>query len=296
MTGYSTIIDCHCHLYSPSIIASVSRREGLSTVLGMNMEQVFSGFDKSVLIEESQASGVGTCLLLPIAPAHGVHTVNRQFAAIAEKEPALIAAATLHPAAAGIQEEIDWLSAAGIRVIKLSSFTQQFDLEAEETIRLFEGIRNHNVTGKPKLAVLLDTFYKADAYFGSSKAFLTTPQRLGRLVSIFPEIDFIAAHMGGLIAPFEEIQTYLSPMNNLYLDTSNATHTLAKENFLQLLQRHGPDRILFGTDWPWFRQADEIEIIARLLEDAGFNTEAQSKIFGGNAARLLGLAFESCRG
>ncbi len=105
----------------------------------------------------------------------------------------------------------------------------------------------------------------------------------------FPEIDFVAAHMGGLAAPYPEIEKYLAPENNLFLDTSNAAQLLTREQFIRLLQIHGPERILFGTDWPWFGHEEEVTRTHMLLREAGFSSQEKSKVLSGNIGRLLGL-------
>jgi hypothetical protein len=285
------IFDCHAHLYSPSVIGSVSKREGLAAALGLNMEGALNRTDKSALMKELRDAGVQSCLLLPIAPAGAVHAVNESFIKTVEGEEGLFTAGTLHPLSPGISEELEWLSARGVRAIKLSSFSQGFDLESEETRRFFGKIRSHNVTGNPRLFVVLDTFYSADTYFGSPKEHLTTPRKLSQLAAAFPEIDFVGAHMGGLAAPFQELERHLVPRSNLFLDTSNASRTLSKEQFLSMILRHGPDRILFGTDWPWFNHASEISFVGELLGNAGFSRDEQAKVFSGNIRRLLFPSF-----
>jgi len=79
------------------------------------------------------------------------------------------------------------------------------------------------------------------------------------------------------------------PSKNLYLDTSNATHTLSEKDFLRLLEIHGPDHIIFGTDWPWFDHKEELNILGRLLNLAGYNGEEKEKVFYRNIAGLLGI-------
>ena len=60
---------------------------------------------------------------------------------------------------------------------------------------------------------------------------------------------------------------------------------LPVEQFLRIVKRHGPDRILFGTDSPWIGQAEMI----RCLEKTGLSPEELAAVLGGNAARLLQL-------
>jgi predicted TIM-barrel fold metal-dependent hydrolase len=284
---FTTIFDCHTHLFSPNVIANVLSLKGLAATLSLNTDKVGVRTDKTALKSEAGAAGVQACLLLPTAPMDGVRKVNDLFLKTVEGEANLFTAGTLHPLTSGLDEELERLSSSGIRALKLSSFSQKFDLEAQETFRLFDKIRFHNTAGKSRFFVILDTFYQADLFFGVSKNHLTTPERLGRLVKAFPEINFVAAHMGGLTAPFREIEEFLLPKVNLYLDTSNADHILSKEEFLRLLHLHGPERILFGTDWPWFGQEEEVAFVEELLQEAGFSLQEQSQVFGGNISRLL---------
>ena len=115
------------------------------------------------------------------------------------------------------------------------------------------------------------------------------PSVLGELADHYPGINFIGAHMGGLDASDDEIRTHLTPRANLYLDTSNAAHTLSNQQFGDLITQHGPGHILFGTDWPWFMHESEIKLIDRLLDSAGFSEKEKTEVFYMNMAGLLGM-------
>ena len=95
--------------------------------------------------------------------------------------------------------------------------------------------------------------------------------------------------MGGLGAPFEELSRCLEPMPNFYLDTSNAAHTLTEDQFVQMLRRHGPEHILFGTDWPWFLHKSEIGLINGRMDTAGFTLTEKKAVFSGNIEAILGI-------
>jgi len=283
-----TVFDGHAHLFSPDVIANVSNLKGLAAALSLNIDDAGRRTDKAALKRESAAAGVRACLLLPTAPVNKVHKVNDFFVKTVEGEEGLFTAGTLHPYSTALEGELEWLSRRGIRALKFCSFSQGFDLQAEETSRLLGKIQAHNVAGKSRFFVILDTFYRADIYFRAPKDHLTTPEKLGRLVADFPEIDFVGAHMGGLAAPYHEIEEYLTPKDNLYLDTSNAAYVLSGEEFIRLLHLHGPEHVIFGTDWPWFGQGEEIARIRGLLYEAGLSFQEQAKVFGGNIVRLLG--------
>ena len=98
--------------------------------------------------------------------------------------------------------------------------------------------------------------------------------------------------MGGLGASFEELNRYLKPLPNLYLDTSNASHTLSTGQFVQMLHTHGPRHILFGTDWPWFLHASEVKRVEELTEKAGFSKQQKEAVFSSNLENMLGIINE----
>jgi uncharacterized protein len=93
--------------------------------------------------------------------------------------------------------------------------------------------------------------------------------------------------MGGLAAPYNDIRTHLPPRDNLFLDTSNAAHVLSKKEVVRLFKQHGPEHIVFGTDWPWFTHDDEIPTISHLLERAGFNEYQRELVFSANMSGLM---------
>jgi uncharacterized protein len=283
------MIDCHAHIYSQAIIDNVLSIDGLAEFLHLDVQAVVGRTDQTALKRESAAAGIQACLLLPVASASGVRETNDRFIKMVEDDERLFTAGAIHPSIPYLVEELEKLSSHGIRALKLSSFSQKFDLESEETIRLFEKIRAENIARKQHFFVILDTFYQADLFFRASKDYLTTPKKLSGLAAQFPEIDFVAAHMGGLAAPFREIEKQLMPRDNLYLDTSNAAHMLSRKEFIRLITIHGPKRILFGTDWPWFSHKEESAFIKGLLQEAGFSPQEQSQVFSENISRLLGI-------
>jgi predicted TIM-barrel fold metal-dependent hydrolase len=283
------IIDSHAHIFSPGIIANVSRKTELVELLHLEIGPAAARTHAAALKEEARAAGVDRILLLPTATEKEVRQVNDRFLDLVRDEAMLFTAGTAHPGYAHNRDELLRLKKQGIRMIKLCSFSQGFDLEAASTRALFDTIDEVNRLNGDSFAVVLDTFYLADRFFGTPPRNITTPERLARLADAYPDLLFVGAHMGGLAAPFEEIVRHLTPRPNLFLGTSNAAHTLSRREFVTLLEMHGPERILFGTDWPWFGQKDEMARITDLLEAAGFHEEDRAKVFCGNICRLTGM-------
>ncbi|MBN1830752.1 MAG: amidohydrolase family protein [Deltaproteobacteria bacterium] len=283
------ILDSHIHIFNSQIIENVISRTELVKRLCLHTEDVYNRLSSTALLNDMASAGVSAALMLPTSDVGSMVKTNRTCIGLAKGIPELFTAGTLHPDHGNIKEELFYLSGAGVRVIKLCSFSQGFSLDHPKTRDMFERIQDFNNNSRKSFSVVLDTLTLAHQHFGTDPKNTTTPRGLFRLVSSFPGIDFIGAHMGGLDAPFEELSRDLQPLPNLYLDTSNASHTLTTDQFIQMLHTHGPGHILFGTDWPWFIQSNEVELVDILLEKAGFSTPEKEAVFHGNLEKILGV-------
>ena len=283
------IFDSHIHLFNEKIVENVSSRKDLVQRLNLQTNGALVRLEMNSLRQSLEASGVSGGLILPTAAPMDIRKMNDRFLNIVSEQEFLHTAGTLHPDFPDNQGEITRLSRHGIRAIKLCSFSQGFKLDGSSTLKLFDLIQHHNETCSHPFFVVLDTLFRADRWFGTDPAFNTTPAGICALAHRFPAINFVGAHMGGLSAPFDEIQRHLIPCDNFYLDTSNAAHTLKKAEFVELLKRFGARHVLFGTDWPWFVHEDEIALIQELVNTAGFGPAEAQSVFYGNIARLMGL-------
>jgi predicted TIM-barrel fold metal-dependent hydrolase len=57
------------------------------------------------------------------------------------------------------------------------------------------------------------------------------------------------------------------------------------DTFLRIIEKHGADRILFGSDAPWSNASTEVEH----LKSLPLLQKDIDLILGGNATRILGL-------
>ena len=285
------IFDSHTHLFSDGIIRNVRQKRSMVRQLKLQTEGAETRASVAALSRDMQAAGVTRALLLPTASATGVHKTNHRCIGVAARTDFLAAAGTLHPDDPDLEKEIVFLRRSRVRIIKLCSFSQGFVLNGPAAGAMFDAIQTANKSNHHRFSVVLDTLYDADRHFGTLPEFNTSPRLLAELADRYPNIVFIGAHMGGLDAPFKEICTHLTPRSNLYLDTSNAAHTLTRDQFCDLVAAHGPHHILFGTDWPWFVHANEIAMIDNLLDRAGFSKKDKRSVFYGNIA---GLTRSSC--
>jgi predicted TIM-barrel fold metal-dependent hydrolase len=109
------------------------------------------------------------------------------------------------------------------------------------------------------------------------------PIRFRRVIDRLPDLKLICTHMGGW-RDWDAASRHIIG-TSCWLETSMSLGELGPQRAAEMIRRHGPDKVLFGSDWPWDPQASSVEFIRTLgLDDA--QTRA---ILYGNASRLLGL-------
>ena len=115
----------------------------------------------------------------------------------------------------------------------------------------------------------------------------------------FPDVTFVIPHFGAGL--FRECLMVGALCPNVVVDTSSSNGWMVtqpqaqslREVFQRVLAVFGPERVLFGTDsctFPRGWRADVHAAQVEALEAAGASASDRDLIFGGNAARLLGLA------
>ncbi len=182
---------------------------------------------------------------------------------------------SLHPDSEQMESELDRLTAAGIRGIKLHPDYVGILLTDSRFDRIFS------------LAEERGFFVVVHAGLDPISPALVhaTPDMFAEVAKKHRGLSLIAAHMGGYCRAAEVLDHLVG--TNVYLDTSlSAKRPKEKELLIKILHEHPSDRLLFATDTPWSNPQKEITFI----ENAGLSLKAQERIFYQNAAALLCLA------
>jgi uncharacterized protein len=175
---------------------------------------------------------------------------------------------TLHPFFTGLSQEIDRIISRGIRGIKLHPDFQNFSIDDESMMPVYRAIGG-------RLPILI--------HMGDENKNSSSPSRLLKILDLFPDITFIAAHLGGYQMWREAMKELVG--RNLYFDTSSSLAFLKPDDAADIIRAHGIDRVLFGSDYPMWIHEDELERFMKL----GFTEKEQSQILRENAAKLLGI-------
>jgi uncharacterized protein len=113
-----------------------------------------------------------------------------------------------------------------------------------------------------------------------------TPGEIWELVKAFPKANLILAHWGGGYPFYELMPEVRAASSNLYYDSAASSYLYDTRVFQMMLQIVGPERLLWGSDYPVLGQRRFLSRIAELTLDE----QARTALLGGNAARLLGMA------
>jgi len=126
------------------------------------------------------------------------------------------------------------------------------------------------------------------------------------LVERFPQQSFVLDHLAkplirsGVISPWAQQIRLLAANPNVYcklsgLITEADWRSWRETDFTPYLDvvfdAFGPDRLMFGSDWPVCLLAGDYRDVKRLLAEylSDFPIEQRNKIFGGNAEKFYGL-------
>jgi predicted TIM-barrel fold metal-dependent hydrolase len=263
-------IDLHAHCF-PDELAPKAMAYLIEEAGGI---KTYTEGTVSALKRSMDAAGIDVSVLQPVATKPGqVKSINDWQGQVIDDRVKAFGA--LHPdlGEAERKEAIRQLLDQGVKGAKFHPDYQRFYVDEERALPMYEDL----------FAAGLCVLFHAGIDFGLGPPVHCPPDRLALLLDRFPEAQIIAAHMGGFYC-WDGVE-YLLEGRNILLDTSYALPYLGAERAAGMIRRHGPEKILFGTDVPWAGQADGV----RDVKSLGLPAEAEEAILGGNARRLLGL-------
>jgi predicted TIM-barrel fold metal-dependent hydrolase len=260
------IIDVHAHCF-PDNLAQRAIARVLTTSPGAKnwTDGTLAGLRRSM-----KSAGVTKSVVLPVATkASQVMTINRGAPLLRADD--IIPFGALHPAAENIDDEVSFMKANGIRGIKLHPEFQNFFMDDPAVFPLYEAL------AAAGLIVVFHTGTDPGPFTNDH----SLPHSLAKVHKEFPTLRIVASHMGGHQV-WDEAERHLVGLP-MYFETSTAPTNFSPEKFVGLCRRHGIERILFGTDTPWYDQKFDREWI----EGCGLTDKEKEMVFYKNAQRLL---------
>ncbi|MEX0784734.1 MAG: amidohydrolase family protein, partial [Dehalococcoidia bacterium] len=92
-----------------------------------------------------------------------------------------------------------------------------------------------------------------------------SPAELARVAEAFPALRMVAAHMGGGLAFFLQMPELRVALANVYFDTAAYPLLYDDASVARLVDLAGPERVIFGSDYPLLSPRRQLERIKPLL-------------------------------
>jgi len=259
------IVDAHTHIWPDAIAA----RALAGTLPDL---EVFGDGTKSGLLATMERAGVDRSITLGVAnvPAQ-IEPANR-FAGSLDDER-LIGFGSIH-ADADPGETLESIAHHRLRGVKVHPIFQGYAIDDPGVLPVFDAFQE---TG---------TIVIMHVGAGSTPDVTarSTPDKLIGLVERFPRLKLVACHFGGYRL-FDLVEETIAGLP-VYVDTSwpPSLALLDPGRVKRFVERHGPDKIVFASDWPMSEPTAEIAAVEAL----GLPDEQTEMILGGNMTRLLG--------
>ncbi len=269
MINNFTIIDTHTHIFPDSLAERAI--SSLSDAAAGKIKPEHNGTAKD-LIKCMDESGIDKSLVLSIAtkPAQ-VDKINLWAAEMNKQYSSrLLFSGSLHFDSENIDQQVAFLTANDITVIKLHPEYQYFYPLNKKLDRIYRLLQDNDIA----------VYFHAgnDIAFVGARA---TPDVFSRMIDAYPKLKIIAAHLGGFLQ-WEEVIKRIAG-SEIWLDFAFTFGYITKTQMQTIISKHGSDKLLFGTDSPWRNLNDYINNIFNL----NFSEDSLRKILCENAKKLF---------
>ncbi|MCL1847108.1 MAG: amidohydrolase family protein [Coriobacteriia bacterium] len=264
------IIDAHCHIYPEKIAAKAVENVGSFYHVEMSGKGTVSD-----LLALQQSAGISASIVHSVAlkPAN-VQSINDFVAEQAGLHPSLIGFATMHQDFEDMEAEVERCIALGLRGFKLHPDSQGVNADDPRLMRLYGIIEG-------RLPIIL--------HCGDYRWDNSHPHRIREILHAFPKLVMNAAHFGGW-GLYDLAVEYLEN-ESCFMDLSSASVYLGPRRTTELIRIHGPERILFGSDYPMWSPVKEVERF--MLND--LSDSEREMVCWQNAERFLGKDCSAAR-
>ncbi len=262
------LIDFHTHAFPEKIATRAI--DNLSFASGGLIPQ--HGGTPDSLKEEMKKDSVDISVVLGIATNPQQQTNVNNFAAEMNKEECFVAFGSVHPDAPDALCELERIKTLGLKGVKLHPEYQEFFVDDEKMKTIYRKISELG----------LITVFHAGHDYGYNEPFRCMPEAMARALKWF-DAPVVAAHWGGAGCAKQVVEQLCG--RDIWFDISFGYGNMPKSFAQEILDKHTPDRLLFGSDMPWHRPSWE----KRLVETLDISKEDKEKIYYKNAMKLLGI-------
>lgn len=260
------IIDVHCHAFPEKIARAAADNIGTYYSLPVNGDGTLS-----TMMEMSKDINVCKYVICSAATkAVNVEHANDFIYNTVKVHDNLVGLGTTHADYDDNEKEFERMVKMDMRGIKLHPDFQGFDIDTPKMYTAYK------LCEKYRLPVL---FHVGDPKSDHSRA-----DKLYNIKQKFPNLIIIAAHMGGYSTKALAEKYFVG--TDVYFDCSEWHNYMSADELVDMIRRHGVDKILFGSDYPLYSAGQTAKM---LIEQSKLTDDELDKIFYTNAAKLFGI-------
>ena len=263
------IIDFHTHIFPDDVAPGAIRAltESIDNLYPPVSDGTLPG-----LLKNMDAWGIAVSVAQPVVTKLSQTRRINEWAASAQSDR-LVSFGGIYPHTDDYKRDIDFAVGLGLKGLKFHAEYQNFIIDDDRMLKIYD-----YALGKGLILLHHAGF---DPAF--PPPFKSSPQKFARVAEAMRGGIIVAAHLGGH-AQWDDVETYLAG-SDIYLDTSMGFEYFSPERFINIVKKHGADKILFGSDAPWSNAATEIGHI----NSAPLSDGERKAILGGNARRILDI-------
>jgi predicted TIM-barrel fold metal-dependent hydrolase len=241
------------------------------SVLGLTGQGMRTTHTAPNLVRDMGALGIVSSVVLPFDLPVGARNADHLLE-VARRYPELVPFGSVHPYDRGIEQRLDRQQAAGAQGMKLHPNAQFISPDNPRTVHLC------GRCGARGLPVL----FHCGPVGIEPEAARTRCQvaRYEQAIAENPDTTFVLGHSGAL--QYDQAIPFAARYPNTYFELS----CLGLGPLHRVLDEVPSDRILYGTDWPFYHQS---LTLARVLIATEDDRSLRAAILHDNAARLLAL-------
>lgn len=266
------ITDFHTHIFPDKIAAKT-----IAYLAEKGNTKPYGEATLDAIKKDKEKNGIDLCVILPVATsAKQVESINKT-AALINGTDGIIYAGAIHPQSENVGDILDGIKADGLFGVKIHPDYQSERFDSPAYINIMREAAKRDLITITHAGV--DIGYPDDVH--------CTPDMVLHVLDELKGIidnKLVLAHMGGCDLCDEVLEKLAG--KPVYFDTSYVLDRYA-EKCKKIIEKHGEDKILFATDYPWADGKKFIEII----RSYGFSEETNEKIFHKNAEKLLHRIF-----
>ena len=274
------IIDIHTHTFPDKIADSAIEHMEKDIVKGQGFEVKCARIPTyEGLSDSTKNAGIDLSVVCPVATNAGQpEKINRLSVRLNERmsDTKVFYLGAIHPECVNYKALIDDVAAMELRAVKIHPDYQKTFFDDEKYLRLMDYAANKG----------LGIIVHAGEDVGLPDTIHCTPDMVLNIWKHIQPEKLILAHMGGWRL-WDEVEEKIVGLP-IYMDTAVVLNRkfpvkLENDQFIRMIKKHGADRILFGTDSPWYDQCQALED----FDNTGVDENAKKLILGENANRLF---------